>query len=171
MLHRPPSPLAMADRGAPPSGSDYADAMRGVLERAAEVDGAHGITASTKGPLLSRPPVVASVFIVFVGVMVFNLQSSRRKIPPIPPQAEAAAAQISVMIGTQVVEAYREEHGELPASLEDVGLEDEAYVYSRSSDGHFELGAAVGSTRVRYDSREGPVSLLRAMGLPIEGNR
>ncbi|MFQ5537275.1 MAG: hypothetical protein ACE5GJ_07460 [Gemmatimonadota bacterium] len=39
-------------------GSDYADAVRGVLERAAEVEQAQGQVVDARESWLTRPPVV-----------------------------------------------------------------------------------------------------------------
>ena len=158
----------MTEPQRPSSSSDYADAISGVLERAAEIEGAKGAAIEAKTPILARPPVVVGVTLVFAAMMFFNLRSSGREVPQLPPEAERASAQVSVMVATQALQAYRDEHGELPASLEDVGLSEELYDYDPGTDGHFELRTTIGGATVRYDSREGVESLLRSMGRPVD---
>ncbi len=157
------------------SGSEYADTMRDVLEHAAEIDKAAGHVVVPKRPVLTRPPVIIGVVVVFAGTMFFNFGSGRRR-ADISPAAAEASAQVSVMIATQVVEQYREENGELPESLEDLGLEADQFEYRRDEEGYYELGNAVEGSSVRYDSRMGPASLLRDLGVPLDapapnGNR
>ena len=144
-------------------GSDYLDAVRGVMERAAEVEDAKGSVVEAKTPILARRPVVITVTVVFIAAMFFNLRG-RRSLEA-APEAEAAAAHMSVMNAQQVVHTYQQEHGELPQTLAKVGLAPDQFEYRRGPDGHFELVTTLGTGSVRYDSREGPEDLLRSMGL------
>ncbi len=158
----------MTDPQRTSNGSEYADAMRDVLERAAESDASQETSSAPREPLLQRTPVVLTVFVTFVGVMVFNVWLARSPRRLASGQAAAeATAQISVMIASQVVEAYANEHGEPPASLGDVGLPEGQY----GPDGEYQLSVEVGNASVAYDSRTGPVGLLQQLVAPPEINR
>jgi hypothetical protein len=114
------------------SGSEYADAVRGVLERAAEIEGAAAEHATPSEPFLHRTPIVLTVFVTFVGVIGFNVWLTRRpQVPPVPPRVEEATAQVSAMIATQVVETFQEENEKLPDSLDELGLPEEQFDYVR----------------------------------------
>jgi hypothetical protein len=162
----------MTDPQRTSSGSDYADAMRDVLDRVAESNASEEAASTPKEPLLHRTPVVLTVFVTFVGVMVFNVWLARdpRRLAS-ARSAEEATAQMSVMIASQVVDAYEQEHGEPPASLRDIGLPDGQYEYNVGPDGEYKLSVEVGNASVSYDSRTGPVGLLQQLVAPPEINR
>lgn len=108
-LAPPQQARCMTDPPKKLGGSDYLDAVRGVMERAAEVEDAKGSVVEAKTPILARRPVVITVTVVFIAAMFFNLRG-RRSLEP-APEAEAAAAHMSVMIAQQVVHTYQQEHG------------------------------------------------------------
>ena len=103
----------------PAPGSDYSDAVRQVMERAAQADAAQA-PVRLRRPVLTRPPVVAALAAVTVAVGAWNVSQWRTEPVPLPPQHVEAALDVSVLAATQAVEQYREEHGRLPTSLQEL---------------------------------------------------
>lgn len=149
-----------------PSGSDYADSVRDVLEHAARTDEATSRRQSPKSTTLARGPVVLVVAVVFAGVLYYNVRSFSRPPAPLPPEAAEVSAGITVMIATQAVEAYRDEHGRLPASLDELGFPTEGLEYRVDGDS-YELTVSEGETTLQFSPEEGPTGILEEMGITV----
>ena len=134
-------------------GADYAAALTGVMDRAAEIDAAREVRAAPREPLLTRPPVVVALLLIFGGVVYYNILALR----PAPLAADSEVLQntatVSIHIAAQAVEAYRAENGILPTSLEAVGMDWETLDYRTYPDGHFRIGPEEGAVGPVYDSR------------------
>ncbi|MFQ5535975.1 MAG: hypothetical protein ACE5GJ_00865 [Gemmatimonadota bacterium] len=153
------------------SGDDYAREIRAVLERASELEQAQGHSVTLRKPVLSRPPVVFALGVIFAVVVAWNVAVWRAPPAPLPPAVEEASTQVSLMVASQIVEAFRQEHGRLPATLEEAGLPPGTFSYRVEGDEYI-LETVDAAVDARFDSREGPVSILRSMGMtpPAEGN-
>ena len=149
------------------TGSEYADSVHGVLKRAAEADAAQGQQIEPKRAILTRGPVLAVLGVVFAGVVFYNIQSFKPPPPAVTPEQAQLTSGISVMIATQAIEAYREEHGRLPESLAELGFPDGSLEY-RVSGEDYELSVAMeGGAPVEFSSEEGPLGILKEMGLTV----
>jgi hypothetical protein len=152
-----------------PSGSEYADAIKGVLERAAVAD--QDFVTVPRKPLLTRPPVVAAVAVGFLAMLALNLFNFRRSPPQPPIQVQEATAQVSLLLAVHMIQTFQEEHGQLPGSLDDIGLSADEFTYSITGGGHFLVVAGRGEATFLYDSREGPENILGDIPLPGGTNR
>ena len=155
------------DRPPPPSSSDYADHVRGILERAAEVEAAQG-AETAQGKSVGNPLVLGVLAIGLVAVIIYNIQFSTGPLVPLTAEEAERATGITLMVATQAIEAYRQEHGVLPGSLEELGFPEGSIAYTVSGS-EYALGAATEeSDTVRFSSEEGPMGILREMGLPTD---
>lgn len=151
----------------PRPGNEYHDAMRDVLDHAARVDQSNGPSVAPKPSLLTRPPVVGVVFLAFAATVWLNVRRARQEIPELPPADAVVSAEVTTMMASELVRRHQEEHGSLPASLADVGLDAGQFDYRPGTDGHFELSARVGESEAAFDSRAGPAGRLRDLGVPL----
>ena len=134
------------------SGSEYADAVRDVLERVAQVDAAEGRIVPVKQSVLTKPPVMITVAVLFLGMVVLNLRLAQRA-----PEMEVAEAEgnalMSAYLAGSVIEQYRNALGTLPESLQEVGYSADQFEYIPGEDGHFMVLATVLGSSAVYDSR------------------
>lgn len=155
----------MDERSRSSAGYEYAEHIRAVLERAAEVKAAEGHVIVARTPLLLRTPVVILLTVGFMSVVIWNLNRWDVVPQPRPRETEEASLQISLVVASQMIEAFREENGRYPASLAEVGLPEDAFSYRVGGDS-YEIFASNGGVTVRLDGDEDPVALLRQLRLP-----
>lgn len=146
------------------NGSEYAHHVRGILDRVAELEARvqEQERRPAGGSLLTRTPVVGLVTLIFGAVVMWNIQSVRAEVEPLPPGAREASLQVSAMVLTAAVESYRETNGGLPASLEELGFPPGVtpeFEFVRRGE-EFDIVVSMGGTRMRYRSEEGQASLL-----------
>jgi hypothetical protein len=101
--------------------------------------------------------------LLLVGVYVFVERPEWIFPAPPPPESLAvreASLRISVANAAQHVERYRQQNGQLPATLAQAGAHGTAIAYDRLTGG-YRLEAEVGEVRVTYNSSE---SLTRFVG-------
>lgn len=156
----------MTDQPPPrPTGSEYAEHIRAVVERAATTAAAENTYAPTQGSGLTRAPLVVALSVAFSAVVVWNVRVWSPAPDPLPAPVQERALGISLLVATQMVEQYREDRGVLPETLEEAGIPPAAFTYRRDGD-EYELFASEGGVTVRYDSLDGPRSLLDRLGAP-----
>jgi hypothetical protein len=91
--------------------------------------------------------------VAFVLVMVLNVAPMFRTVEPLPaPEQEAALGAMAQMV-VHRIEAYREARGELPPSLEALGLPLEGFAYSPMGE-EYEVVARAGDVEVVFSSRD-----------------
>jgi len=153
-----------------PPEQEYVEHLKAILEQEALIRAADAQKSEPVTPFLTRVPVVAIVALIFGTVVTQNVRAWTPEPVHQPVAAQARANQLSVLVASQEVERFREEHGRLPASLEEVGLPVDAYEYVVAGE-QYQLrpagsraGESPGST---YDSRTGPADVLRALAEPI----
>ena len=71
---------------------------------------------------------------------------------------------VSAMVATQAVEAFREEHGRLPRSLEEAGLSDDLLEYELRGDGYTLRASGAAGPAAGQD----PLASLRELGVDPE---
>lgn len=150
------------------SGSDYADSVRDVLSHAARAEAAAGERREPRSSPLLRGPGLAVLAVVFGGVLAYNVRAFSSQPEALPPEEAEVSAGITVMIATQAVEAYRREHGRLPASLEELGFPAEGLRYSVDGNSYV-LTAGEGESAVEYSPTEPPLGILEEMGVTVPG--
>jgi len=150
----------------------YASHVREILDRVADLEAqVQDHRTAPRGSPLTRAPIVAVIALIFGAVVAWDVFTLTRKPEPLPPSAAQSSLQVSVMVVTQAVEAYREAHGTLPASMDELGLPPgaEGVLQYRRRGENFDVTGAMGPTRVRFRSEEGPLSLLKQLGPPDGG--
>ncbi len=155
--------------GGPHDSEAYARHIQEIMERVADLEAqVQGKRTAHRGSPLTRAPFVAAVALVFGAVATWDYLTLTREPEPLPPSEARSSLQVSVMVVTQAVEAYREEHGTLPASLDELGLPPGAagiLEYHRNGK-DYEVTGMMGAHRIRFRSEEGPLSLLQRLGPP-----
>ncbi len=145
-------------------GDEYAAHVQGILNRVSEleaqIDEQKGNPRS--GSLLTSTPVVGFVALIFGAVVMWNIQSFKSVGGPLPPGARESSLQVSAMVMTAAVESYKETHGRLPTSLNELGLPPSALeeIQYVARGGDFHIVTSMGGTQVRYRSEKGAASLL-----------
>jgi hypothetical protein len=152
-----------------PSGSEYADAVRAVLERAAQADAAQNAIEEPRRPVLTAAPVVASLAVVFVLVAGWNVRQWRATPEPPSPQETEAALDVSVLAAGQAVETYRREYGAFPASLQELGFPEGMRLVVEGSS--FRIVGAQGPFEVDFDSEEGAAAFLAEIEAKVDAGR
>ena len=154
--------------GSEGTGAEYAKSVQDVLEHAADADSAAGRRTPPRNPFLTSGLGLCLVTVVFAGVMFYNIRLYRAQPEPLAPEEAEMASGLSLMIATQAVEAFRDEHGRLPASLAELGFPEGTVKYRVEGD-EYELGAPQGSggDTVRFSSEQGPLGILQEMGLTL----
>lgn len=155
----------MKDPAPPSSGSEYASTLRAVMERAAEVDSGEQ-PAPPRRTRLTSGPVVAALAVAFVSVIAWNVVRWRARPVAPPPDEARASLDVSLLAATQAVEAYRAEHGTLPASLQELGFPEGMRL--EATDTGFVIVARVGDSDVRFDGAEGIEGVLERLGVRVE---
>ncbi len=153
----------MSPQTPPPSGSEYADHLKAVMEHAARADAER--PPSRRASVLTRGPVIALLAIVFGAVVLWDVKALSRPVTPPAEPAHIAPSGMAVMAAVQGVETYRKQHGTLPASLSQAGIPDSAFDYS-VSDGRYHIAAGRGNDRAEYRSEDGIGALLKQLHLP-----
>ncbi len=149
------------------TGAEYAKSVQDVLEHAADADSAAGRRTPPRSPILNSGLGLGVVAVIFAGVMLYNYRLYTAQPAPLAPEEAEMASGISLMIATQAVEAYRDEHGRLPESLEELGFP-EGYVAYQVDGKEYELGASQGTAdTMRFSSEQGPLGILQEMGLTL----
>jgi hypothetical protein len=96
-------------------------------------------------------PVMLVLFLILAGFGVWNFL--RISAPPeIPVVQVEAAARARLYLTSSSLDAYRRERGTLPATLAEIGLDNDGMTYSLEA-GRYTLVAQYGTVRVSY--REG----------------
>jgi len=149
------------------TGSEYADSVLQVLERAAEADAAKGQQIEARRPVLTSGPALAVLALTFAGVIFYNVQFFKAQPEAVTPEQAELTSGISVMIATQAIEAYREEHGRLPESLAAIGFPDGSLEYRVNGEDYHLAVAMEGGEPVEFSSEEGPLGILKEMGLDV----
>lgn len=156
----------MADPPRPPPrspGSEYAEAIKGVLEGAATRD------APTKGkPAPRRRPgkVVWALVVILLGSPWAVWENYRYFRPPGPPPVEVQerAARVMMFSAAQALEQQRRTRGSLPANLSGLLLPHADWAYVRSDTGYV-LTVTLPGTTLSYRSGEDYRELLRDAGV------
>lgn len=149
----------------PGRGSDYADNIREIMDRAARTD-ASVPAPPPASPVLTRGPVVAVVTAVFLLVVGYNLRTLQTPPPPLPVEEAEVSASLTVVVATQAVEAYRKEHGRLPASLAELGFPTEGLEYTVRGDA-YEIRVVQGDAEVHTESGRPADGILSEMGIDV----
>ena len=148
-------------------GYEYADQVQEVLDGVAESESRirERDQEFRRGPFLTRTPVVALVALAFCAVVMWNVQSQRRQSEPLPAGVRETSLQVSAMVVTSAVEAYRDTNGRLPKSLVELGfppsMTEDLDFLPQGED--FDLVLSMGGTQVRYRSEEGRLSVLEQL--------
>jgi len=149
------------------TGSEYAASVRQVLERAAESEAAKGQQIGPRRSILTSAPALTALAMTLAGVVFYNVQFFKPQPEAVTPEQAEITSGVSVMIATQAIEAYREEHGRLPESLATIGFPDGSLEY-RVNGESYELAVAMeGGEPVEFSSEEGPLGILKEMGLTV----
>lgn len=151
----------------PTTGAEYADSVQEVLERAAEAEAARGQKSTPSNPALSSGPVLGGVALVFAAVVFYNVQALSGPAVPVTPEEAEVSSGISVMIATQAIEAYREEHGRLPESLEELGFPTGSLNYQVEGDTYRLIVSVDGHEPVEFSPEEEPLRILEEMGVTL----
>lgn len=147
------------------SGSDYSDALKAVMDHAAEAEAAQERASGPPAPpLLTRGPVMAGLAVAFVGVVAWNVVVWSPPAEPLPPTEARASLNVGALAAQQAVEQYREEHGVLPSSLQELGFPEELRIEA-TRDGYRIVGEGGGASVV-LGGDESPEALLRQL---VEG--
>ena len=99
------------------------------------------------GNALAKPIALG---IVFLGVMVWNVFLLQSRAEPLSPVETRRSEGVLVFVATQAVEGFEAEHGRLPASLEEAGIDTPGLVYSVDPDG-FSVASATADSPVRLE--------------------
>jgi len=145
-----------------PEPSSIQDAVRAATETVVEAQASQTVEDTPKPPFLSRPPVVVSVTVVFLGVVVWNILMLTRDPTALTPREEAIAYPATLFAVSQSVESFRTAHGRLPSSLLELGFSSEDFHYRVS--GNEYVISAVGTEKIHeYQSSDGIKSVLDRM--------
>lgn len=117
-------------------------------------------------PLLTRPPVILGITVAFVAVTAWNLSLARKAPAPLAEATVTETLQTSLMLATQAVEAFRQEHGRLPASMEELGFPANGFDYRVIGD-DYELRAHVEGQTLTADTRHPDENPLAELGVPL----
>lgn len=90
-----------------------------------------------RGSFLARPSTLAGLVAILAGVTAANAYFAASSEPPAGPEAiEVSAARMNLAIIAQEVEAYVEDNGQPPASLDEFGYEDDNVSLTRTGNGY-----------------------------------
>jgi hypothetical protein len=150
------------------SREEYVEHLKAIMEQEALIRAANEAPEEPPNPFLARVPVVAIVALLFSTVVAHNV---RAWTPDPAPQAVALqerTAGVSLLVAAQRIEDYREEHGELPATLADAGLGEDAFRYDVFGD-RFELETieGPGQSSAIYRSEDGPAAIVEQLAEPF----
>lgn len=145
------------------TGSEYAEHVRAVVERAAESEARQAVVRPPSPPALTRGPVLAVLALAFAGVVVWNASAWSQEPEPIARPIQEQALGVSLLAARQMIEDYRERHGRLPLDLAEAGVPGGAFTYRVQGLGQYELFATEGGVAVRHDSEDGAEELLRRL--------
>lgn len=119
-------------------------------------------------PFLTRPPVIAGVTVVFLGIVAWNLAVFFQP-PAVPtPQEEAQVLPAGLFAATQSVEAFRQENGRLPMSAAEAGLPEGTFQFHSAGDEYVLTAVGVAETE-EYSSADGLTPLIERMGEAYAG--
>lgn len=155
----------------PGSGAEYTHQIRAVMDRAAEVEAATGHRVAPQRPVLTSPPVMVLLAMTFGAVVAWNVMNWTPAPAPVVPSGADPTPELAVVVAAGLVAEHRRVHGALPASLSEVGLPEEAFVYRVDGD-RFELSATAGEDTARFDSADGEAAVFELLGTlatPPEG--
>lgn len=110
-------------------------------------------------------PIVLGV--VFSGVMAWNVVSFRSSAAPLSPVEARRSEGVLVFVATQAVEGFEVEHGRLPVSLDEAGIEASGLVYSVRPDGFSIASVASGTEGAAVEFEQGDQVDGFLMGLGI----
>ncbi len=127
-------PMTGADQGKLDDGKDFGSLVSKATEHAKERQEA--IAAPDQAPRARSPtPLLLALAVMFLGILAWNVWFFTMAGEP-RPEFEAVALQATVYLAIQAIEGEVEETGTLPASLEEVGADEEGLVYTLSGDGY-----------------------------------
>jgi len=153
----------------PESKSEQPADLRGAVEAATEqlrkAQETPPPQQEPRTPFLTRPPVVGVVTLAFLAVVAWNIVRLRTE-PPLPTAEEGARAVPAAMyVAAQTIETFRDEHGRLPATLEEAGLPPGEFQYSVDGD-QYHLAMEGGGQTEEFQSQDGMEALLEALAFP-----
>ncbi len=154
-----------------PGGSsreEYVEHLQAIMEQEALIRAANEAPDEPTNPFLARVPVVAIVALLFSTVVAHNVRAWTPEPAPQAVALQERTAGVSLLVAAQRIEEYREEHGDLPATLEDAGVSAGAFRYRVSGD-RFELETVegVGRSSAIYRSEAGPAELVEQLASPL----
>lgn len=109
-------------------------------------------------------PAAALLAAVCIGLTVWNV-SRLLAGPPAPPKPTPFQVKQALYLGAMKIDAYRRVHGVTPDVLEDVGLPNPPYSYTRVSSTQYTVGIDLDGPRLEYESS---IPLERFFGTPQE---
>lgn len=142
--------------------SGIQEAVLAATEKVKETKISQDLEAEAKPPILTRPPVIGAVALIFVAVVAWNVNLLLTPTPPPTPVEEAAVLPTALFAASQSVEAFRSENGRLPNDLEEAGLQPGSFQYRIAGDEYF-LSAQGSHTTQEYRGSEGVETLLGQM--------
>lgn len=152
-----------------PSAEEYARHLKAIMEQEALIRAADAAPAEPSNPFLARIPVVVIVSLLFVTVVTHNVRAWTPDPAPQPVAMQERTAQVSLLVAGQRVEAFRAEHGRLPASLEEAGLPATTLQYQVDGD-RYRLVVPDpdgGAPRATFESDAGPEAIVRRLTEPL----
>lgn len=160
------------ERQGPPA-EEYAQHLKAIMEQEALLRAADAAPDEPANPFLARVPVVAIVSLLFVTVVAHNVQAWTPDPVPQPVAMQQRTAQVSLLVAGQRIEAFRDENGRLPTSLEEAGLPGAGLQYEVDGDSYRLVVPGEGGAppRAVFQSEDGPANLVRSLTerLPADG--
>lgn len=152
-----------------PPAEEYAKHLKAIMEQEALLRAADAAPDEPRSPFLARVPVVAIVSMLFVTVVAHNIRAWTPDPVPQPVAMQERTSQVSLLVASQRIESFQDQHGRLPASLEEAGLHAENLQYQVEGDS-FRLIApapAPGAPPAVYESEAGAAAIVRQLAEPI----
>jgi hypothetical protein len=116
------------------------------------------------GPRAWVKPAALLLVAVCIGLTVWNLTHLISG-PPAPPKPTPFQVKQALYLGAMRIEAYRRVHGVTPDALEDVGLPNPPYSYTRVDSTRYTVGIDSDGPRLEYESS---IPLGQFFGTPQE---
>jgi hypothetical protein len=120
-------------------------------------------------PRKRSPFVMPLLMVLCAGVWVAPSLMLPRE-PELSPQILERSARLNLYLASLSIRKYQTTYRQLPATLEEAGVDTAGVVYSRNSNGTFELSSDVLGARMIYQSTQ-PDSVFLGADLRVSGVR
>ena len=136
-----------------------ADLVKDIIKQKVEDVKQAKAAAAAATKRKSRVPVLLALLPLLIGLTAWNVFRVGRRPMVIPPQDRVASLKFKIYIAAEAVEAYRANHGVIPADLKQVGADMQGLTYV-PADTTWSIVGRVDSVSITYRHGEplGPYS-------------